>query len=129
METKFLIIGFLIIASIQLDAQEERVIKSEAKYYCQCYKSFDKEKRRVEKKAERKAKRDAKPKKYRPGMNVFGGYSLDFSFADCLDKKRSKNSKKYIKSLDDEEKEIFRRKVKRAIKKNVQNIIQIITEK
>jgi len=108
-----LLIWFLISGNMKLNAQEN-IIKKEAKYYCKCYQSFNKKKKRLERKAKREEK---KSKKYTPGMKLFGGDSLDFSFENCLNNKRKPSEKKYIASLNDKEKEIFRKKVKKRIKK------------
>lgn len=116
MKKVYLIIGFLILGSLKFYAQQEKYVNSESNYYCQCYKSFNKEKRKLDRKSERKQKKDAKPKKYKPGMKLFGGCILDFNLKECLDKKRDKKTKMYIESLNETEKEKFQIKVNSLIK-------------
>ncbi len=76
---------------------EEKVIQLEAKYYCQCNKSFQKEKKNSD-------------------AGLFSGSKVDFSFEDCLAGKRKKKVDAYLGKLDEKEAKKFRKKVKKAIK-------------
>jgi len=122
MQIKMLLltITLLCLGVFKLYGQDEKIIKYEAKYYCQCNKKFNKKANKIEKK--RKQEKDSKLKKYKPGEMIFGGYALEFSFEDCLNKKRNKNTKIYIESLEEDVKGEFRKKVQSEIKKQCPQI-------
>jgi len=119
MQIKILLsaITLMCLGVFKLYGQDERIIKSEAKYYCQCNKLFNKEKSKLEKKAKEEQEKDLKHKKYKTDEMMFGGHVLEFSFKDCLNRKRTKSTKIYIESLEEDVKDRFRKKVKSAIKK------------
>jgi len=107
----FLSIIFFTINSTSVFSQK-KLLKAEAKNYCKCYQTFNKKKRKLE----RKVEKDSKSKKYKPGDKLFGGYTLDFSFEKCVSKKRSRKAKKYIATLDEKGKKKFDNKAQNTAK-------------
>ncbi len=117
MIVKNILFCIIVMCGLQLQAQTKRIIKSEAKLYCQCYKSFEKKRKRLD----RKVIREEKSSNNNSESRLFGGYRLDFSFGECIDKKRNARATKYIKSLNIKEMKKFRRSVKAEIKKRNSN--------
>ncbi|MEO1627164.1 MAG: hypothetical protein AAFV25_18580 [Bacteroidota bacterium] len=120
MKTKILLIIWLFTGMLGLDAQEVRFAKKEARYVCHCYQQIE----RMVRKLKRKTKRQEK--KYKPGLKLFGGNSIDFRLGDCLDKQRSRKMRKYLASLNDREDKRFRRKVKALVKKRNPKCVSIL---
>ncbi len=96
---------------------EEKIIQSEAEDYCSCYSTFKKKEQKAKNKAERKSKRSDRPRKYSPDMKLFGGTKIDFNFQKCMNKKRSRKTKKYLNALHKKDRKALNKKIKRAIKK------------
>ena len=94
--------------------RELSFVKKEANNYCACFEKMERQIKRLDQKA---VKTYEKPKKYKPGDRLFGGESLDFSFADCLGQKRSSKAKNYLEGLDEEQKSRFAKKVIQEIRK------------
>lgn len=116
---KFFGLLFLLVIFISSDfttsSQIGKVAKKEAKYYCQCLGKFNKKLKRLERKAKKNEKQ--RNKNYRPGGKLFGGYELDFDLEGCVAKKRNRKQRKFIKSLSEEEKEYYKNKIRKWIRK------------
>ncbi|MEM9824237.1 MAG: hypothetical protein AAF985_24340 [Bacteroidota bacterium] len=117
-----LILGVLLINLDKAIAQDKEIIKREAKSYCKCYKKFEKKQKRLDKKEEKERHKDLTLENFNKKMKLFGGEMLDFSFSECLEKKRNKTTTTFLQSLEQKEKDRFRKKVKRLIKKKCPEI-------
>ncbi len=117
-KTTLLIIVIFLLGIIRVQAQDHQLVKLEAKHYCNCQKSLEKHVQKMDKEAKRQ---ENKPKPYTPGMKLFGGNTLTFSFGECMNNNRSSKTKQQLAALEEQQKETLQKKVKAAIKKQCPN--------
>ena len=111
---KFFGLFFLLVLFISSDfatsSQMDKNAKKDAKHYCQCLNKLERKTKKLEKKAERLQKK--RNKNYRSGDKLFGGYTLDFDLEGCVEKKRNRKGRNFIKKLSEEDKKRYQKKVK-----------------
>jgi len=106
----FVLLVLFVSSDFATSSQMDKMAKKDAKHYCQCLNKLERKTKKQEKKAERLQKK--RNKNYRSGSKLFGGYTSDFDLEGCVEKKRNRKERNFIKNLSEEEKKKYQKKIR-----------------